>query len=202
MVSLVTWGSDLVLHLDLIKVNLHSLTHISEFVPYSLSLSYNKHKIDPIVVCHAVWHLANMFDCENTPSVRMNACAIIPAVDKMINKTSFFRPEVEMYIRASIPSYRQVGGAEEAPLSPTTSSPSAATSPWKSYFVYQVPVGSKLRFFLKSRVRISPVLSFRTWYITLLFFVCHLIWIFYVFEWNKREKIRFLKAVIYFFVRN
>jgi hypothetical protein len=52
----------------LFKVYLHSPTHISEFVPYGMNLSYNKKRIDPIFVCHAIQHLANMLsDCVNTP---------------------------------------------------------------------------------------------------------------------------------------
>jgi hypothetical protein len=38
-------------------------THISEFVLYCMNLPYNKTRIDPIFVCHAIRQLPNMSDC-------------------------------------------------------------------------------------------------------------------------------------------
>jgi hypothetical protein len=36
-------------------------------VQYSINLSDDKNRIDPIFVCHAARHPANMSDCVNTP---------------------------------------------------------------------------------------------------------------------------------------
>jgi hypothetical protein len=49
----------------LVKGLLHSMTHISELMLYSMNLSFDKNRIDPILVCRAVQHLANMSDCVN-----------------------------------------------------------------------------------------------------------------------------------------
>ena len=60
------------------------------------------------------------------------------------NKTSngifIIFPGAAMFIRVSIPSFRQVGpgGPDDVPQSPTVTSPQSGASPWKSYFVYQV----------------------------------------------------------------
>ncbi len=53
----------------------------------------------------------------------------------------YFRITIsEMYIRVTIPRFRQVGGSEDVPQSPTASSPISSTGgpAWKTYFVYQV----------------------------------------------------------------